>query len=50
LTVVFEGKLVKWGNSVGLAIPKPIREGMNLTQGDKLKITVKDNKIIIEKL
>jgi bifunctional DNA-binding transcriptional regulator/antitoxin component of YhaV-PrlF toxin-antitoxin module len=30
--------LVKWVNSVGLALPKPIRDGMKLQPGDKLKI------------
>jgi hypothetical protein len=45
----FESALVKWGNSVGLAFPKPIRDGMKLGPGDKLKIILQNNKLYIEK-
>jgi AbrB family looped-hinge helix DNA binding protein len=45
----FESTLVKWGNSVGLALPKPIRDGMKLGPGDKLKIILQNNKLYIEK-
>jgi hypothetical protein len=38
MSAEFEGTLVKWGTSVGLAIPKPIRDGMNLNAGDKIRI------------
>lgn len=48
--VTFEATLVKWGNSVGFALPKPIREGMKLKPGDKIKIVVDSNKICIEKI
>jgi AbrB family looped-hinge helix DNA binding protein len=47
--VVFTGTLVKWGNSVGVAIPKPIRDGMNLKAGDKILIKVDGGRICIEK-
>ncbi len=43
--VLFEATLVKWGNSVGLALPKPIRDGMNLNPGDKITIVVDNDKI-----
>jgi hypothetical protein len=33
MSAKFEGTLVKWGTSVGLDIPKPIRDGMNLKAG-----------------
>lgn len=46
----FESTLVKWGNSVGLALPKPIRDGMKLQPGDKSKIILQNNKICIEKI
>lgn len=49
LPVTFEGSLVKWGNSVGIALPKPIRDGMKLNPGDKVTITVANDKIYIEK-
>jgi AbrB family looped-hinge helix DNA binding protein len=46
----FEGTLVKWGTSVGLAIPKPIRDGMNLKAGDKIRILLRHNMICIQKV
>jgi AbrB family looped-hinge helix DNA binding protein len=49
LPVEFHSTLVKWGNSVGLALPKPIRDGMKLKAGDSIKIIVQDNKICLEK-
>jgi AbrB family looped-hinge helix DNA binding protein len=50
MSVEFEGTLVKWGTSVGLAIPKPIREGMNLKAGDKIRILLHQNMICIKKV
>ena len=49
MPVTFEATLVKWGNSVGLSLPKPIRDGMNLNPGDKITIVVEDDKIYIKK-
>jgi AbrB family looped-hinge helix DNA binding protein len=46
----FEGTLVKWGTSVGLAIPKPIRDGMNLKAGDKIRILLRHNMLCIQKV
>jgi AbrB family looped-hinge helix DNA binding protein len=50
MSAEFESTLVKWGNSVGLALPKPIRDGMKLQPGDKLKIILQNNKVCIEKI
>jgi antitoxin component of MazEF toxin-antitoxin module len=50
MSAEFEGTLVKWGTSVGLAIPKPIRDGMNLKVGDKTKILLRHNMICIKKI
>jgi AbrB family looped-hinge helix DNA binding protein len=50
MSAEFESTLVKCGNSVGLALPKPIRDGMKLKSGDKLKIVLQDNKICIERI
>jgi AbrB family looped-hinge helix DNA binding protein len=50
MSAEFEGTLVKWGNSVGLALPKPIRDGIKLQPGDKLKIILQNKKIRIEKI
>jgi AbrB family looped-hinge helix DNA binding protein len=50
MSVEFQGTLVKWGTSVGLAIPKPIRDGMNLKAGDKIRILLRDNMICVQKV
>lgn len=50
MSVTFEATLVKWGNSVGFSIPKPIRDGMNLNAGDKISIIVENDKIYIKKI
>ena len=49
MRVLFEATLVKWGNSVGFALPKPIRDGLKLNAGDKITLVVDNNKIYIEK-
>jgi AbrB family looped-hinge helix DNA binding protein len=49
MPVEFEATLVKWGNSVGFALPKPIRDGMKLKAGDKIKILVQNDRVCIEK-
>ena len=50
MSVEFQGTLVKWGTYVGLAIPKPIRDGMNLKAGDKIRILLRDNMICVQKV
>ena len=46
---VFKTKLVKWGNSVGVNIPKPIRDMLKLDAGDKVELVDKDGYFIIKK-
>ena len=50
MSAEFEVTLVKWGNSLGFILPKPIRDGMKLKAGDKIKIVVQNNRICIEKV
>jgi len=38
----------KWGNSQGLRFPKDIMKDLDLSVGDKVKITTKNHKVIIE--
>jgi len=38
----------KWGNSQGLRFPKDVMKDLNLSIGDKVKITTKNHKVIIE--
>ena len=40
--------LSNWGNSQGLRFPKDILKELSLSVGDKLKIFVENQKIIIE--
>ena len=45
----FRAKLVKWGNSVGISLPRPIRESLDLNPGDEVELVDKDDSIIIKK-
>jgi len=38
----------KWGNSQGLRFPKNILEELNLSVGDKIKLLIYNDKIILE--
>ncbi len=40
----------KWGNSQGVRLPKHILEAVQYRSNEKVNITTKDNKIIIEKV
>jgi len=40
--------LSTWGNSQGLRFPKDIMRELNLSVGDKLKIFVENQKIVLE--
>lgn len=40
-------KILKWGNSQGIRIPKNIMRNLNLHIGDNIKISIKDNKVIL---
>ncbi|WP_158655449.1 AbrB/MazE/SpoVT family DNA-binding domain-containing protein [Helicobacter marmotae] len=44
-----EVKLNKWGNSLALRIPSSFLEHLGLSQDSKLKLSIKDEKLIIEK-
>jgi len=37
-----------WGNSQGLRFPKNIMKELNLSIGDKMKVLIKNKKIILE--
>jgi AbrB family looped-hinge helix DNA binding protein len=45
----FRAKLVKWGNSVGISLPKPIRDSLELEAGDEVEITDQQDVILIRK-
>jgi AbrB family looped-hinge helix DNA binding protein len=46
---VFKTKLVKWGNSVGVTLPKPIRDTFNLKAGDEVELIDKNGYVMIKK-
>jgi AbrB family looped-hinge helix DNA binding protein len=37
-------------SNIGIALPKPIRDGMKLKAGDKLKIVLQNGRICIERI
>jgi len=46
---VFKTKLVKWGNSVGVTLPKPLRDTLNLDAGDEVELIDKEDHILIKR-
>jgi AbrB family looped-hinge helix DNA binding protein len=46
---IFKTKLIRWGNSVGITIPKPIRDTLNFTIGDDVELIDKENHVILRK-
>jgi AbrB family looped-hinge helix DNA binding protein len=46
---VFKTKLVKWGNSVGVSLPKPLRHTLNLEAGDEVELIDKNGYVMIRK-
>lgn len=43
-------KIQKWGNSLGIRLPKEIANNQALTAGSVVKVSTEDQKIIIEKV
>ena len=41
-------KVAKWGNSLGVRIPKPIADESQIAEGDEIEITVVGNEIVIK--
>ncbi len=41
-------KLVKWGNSLGLRLPKVFAADLGLRAGSELEITLEEGRVIIE--
>lgn len=46
---VFKSTLVKWGNSVGVNIPKPIRDTLKMEVGDEVELIDKEDHFIVRK-
>ena len=46
---VFKTKLVKWGNSVGVTLPKPLRDTLKLEAGDEVELIDSEDHIIMKR-
>lgn len=40
-------QLNKWGNSIGLRIPKPYRDLLGLRQGTNVEVIIRDDSIVL---
>jgi antitoxin MazE len=40
--------LHRWGNSIGLRLPKPLLEQLGLSEGSKVDLRIEDGHIVIE--
>jgi antitoxin MazE len=40
--------LHRWGNSVGLRLPKPLLEMLGLKEGSEVDVTVEDDRLVIK--
>ena len=40
-------KVVKWGNSLGLRIPKSFAQEMEMTEGSAVDLTLEDGQLVI---
>ena len=43
-------KIAKWGNSLGIRIPKYLLEQIQLQEGDEIDISAENNKLIVTPL
>jgi len=44
-----QAKITKWGNSLGVRIPKLMAQEINLFDGEPVELTLKNNCIVIHK-
>ncbi len=40
-------KIARWGNSLGIRIPKQIAEQVKLNEGDEIEISIDENRLIL---
>ena len=41
-------KIKTWGNTLGIRIPKKVTDTLNLLDGTQIKVSIDENKIILE--
>lgn len=44
------GRVRKWGNSLGLRIPKPVAAEVELRPGSAVRLTVRDGTLVVKPL
>jgi antitoxin MazE len=44
-----QSHVTKWGNSLGIRIPKSLAEKLNLKEGTPIEMDFKDNEIVIRR-
>lgn len=44
--VLMRAKIQKWGNSLGLRIPKALAEELSVTEGSAVELSVKDGRLV----
>jgi antitoxin MazE len=42
--------LKRWGNSIGLRLPKPMLEQLGLKEGSRVDVAIEDGRLVIEPL
>jgi antitoxin MazE len=42
--------IVKWGNSQGIRLPKVFLQNINISENDKVDVSLENDKIIIKKM
>lgn len=44
---LMNSKITRWGNSLGIRIPKQLAEQIQLNEGDEIKISREENRLIL---
>ena len=47
ITKTMNGKVSRWGNSLGIRIPKQLAEEVRLQEGDEIEIYREENRLIL---
>ena len=45
---MINGKVSRWGNSLGIRIPKQLAEAIELKEGDEIELYQEENKLILK--
>lgn len=45
--MIMQGTIAKWGNSLGLRLPKPVADRIKLSEGDTVEMVIEDDALVI---